>query len=171
MTMDSERTEVHDDLVLVTGATGRQGGAVARHLLKGGRPVRALTRSAGSESARQLAAAGAQIVIGDMGVAGTLDAALDGVTTVFSVQDFYAKGVGYDGEVAQGTNLARAAKRAGVAHYVQSTMAATPDPGDVEHFRSKFAIEQVVESLGLPYTFIGTVWFMDNVIDPKRVGR
>lgn len=169
--MSNERTEAHANLVLVTGATGRQGGAVAHQLLKAGIPVRALTRSPGSESARQLAAAGAEIVTGDMSVADTLDAALDGVATVFSVQDFYAKDAGYDGEVAQGTNLARAAKCAGVAHYVQSTMAATSDPGDVDHFRSKFAIERIVESFDLPYTFVGTVWFMDNVSDPKNGGK
>ena len=156
--------------VLVTGATGTQGGAVARHLIEGGHDVRGLTRNPASPGARRLVAKGVRMFAGDMRDPASLDAALEGVDAVFSVQDFYAPGVGHDGEIAQGRNLATAAERAGVRHFVQSTMGRTDDPGDVAHFRSKFAIEEIVRDLDLPHTFVGTAWFIDNVTNPKTGG-
>ncbi|MEM9794960.1 MAG: NmrA/HSCARG family protein [Pseudomonadota bacterium] len=159
-----------DRTILVTGATGTQGGAVARHLLAEGLSVRGLTRNPGSANAQELAGLGAQMIAGDLRDPASLDRALEGVQAVFSVQDFYAPGVGYAGEIEQGRNLAEAAKRATVDHFVQSTMAATSDPGDVDHFRSKFEIERIVRELGLAATFVGTAWFIDNVSNPKTGG-
>jgi uncharacterized protein YbjT (DUF2867 family) len=156
--------------VLVTGATGQQGGAVARHLLQSGIAVRAMTRSPGSPSARTLAELGAEIVYGDMDDAATLTKAVAGADSVFSVQDFYAPNTGYEGEVRQGKNLVSAAAAAGVAHFVQSTMAEAPGSQAVAHFQSKFAVERAVIASGLAYTFIGTVWFMDNLLNAKMGG-
>jgi uncharacterized protein YbjT (DUF2867 family) len=156
--------------ILVTGATGQQGGAVAWHLLRSGVPVRALTRDAHSPSARALQQRGVEIAQGDLRDPPSLTRALEGVERVFSVQDFYAKGVGYAGEIEQGRNLARACAQAKVAHLVQSTMAYTSDAQSVRHFESKFAIEREFESLGVPFTFVGTVWFMDNLFNQKNGG-
>ena len=156
--------------VLVTGATGTQGAAVACHLIEGGHDVCGLTRHPASDEARRLVAKGARMIAGDMRDPASLDATLEGVDAVFSVQDFYAPRVGHDGEIEQGRNLAVAAKHAGVAHFVQSTMGGTDDPGDVAHFRSKFAIEGIVRDLDLPHTFVGTAWFIDNVTNPKTGG-
>ncbi|MEL6750503.1 MAG: NmrA/HSCARG family protein [Pseudomonadota bacterium] len=156
--------------ILVAGATGSQGGAVLRHLQGLGHELRALTRDPSSAKARALSDAGINVVAGDMRNSTSLTAAMKDVDSVFAVQDFYAPGVGYAGEVEQGRNLAEAAAKAGVTHFVQSTMAATDDPGDVEHFRSKFEIERIVDGLGLPRTFVGTAWFIDNVVNPKTGG-
>jgi uncharacterized protein YbjT (DUF2867 family) len=156
--------------VLVTGATGNQGGAVARHLLAKGVKVRALTRNSKSPSAEKLRQAGVAIAVGDMNDRDSLSSALDGISSVFAVQDFWAKGAGYKGEVQQGINLADAALQAGVIHFVQSGMAQGTRIEGIEHFESKQAICNHIRSIDMPYTVIGTVYFMDNFLDPKRGG-
>jgi uncharacterized protein YbjT (DUF2867 family) len=156
--------------VLVVGATGQQGGAVARHLVARGFHVRAMTRTSGSESAKALTALGMSVVEGDLNETQSLRDAIGDAQGVFSVQNFYEKGVGLEGEVRQGRALVDAARAANIGHFVQSTMADTPDVGDVEHFRSKFEIEHYVRASGLPFTMVGTVWFMDNMRNPKMGG-
>jgi uncharacterized protein YbjT (DUF2867 family) len=158
-------------IIAVTGATGQQGGAVARHLLDAGWSVRALTRNAGSAGAQALAARGAQVVRADLNDAASLDAALSGVYGVFSVQNYYEPDVGFDGEIAQGCRLADAASRTGVRHFVQSTMAQAIDADDVAHFASKRAIERHLTALQLPVSTLGTVWFMDNLLNAKMGGK
>ena len=158
-------------LIAVSGATGKQGGAVARHLLQAGFRVRGLTRRADSPAALTLRRLGAELAEADLNVPTTLDAAFAGVQGVFSVQNFYEKGVGFAGEVRQGRNLVEAARRAGVGHVVQSTMARAEGAETVDHFRSKFTIESIVDDLGLPRTFLGTVWFMDNLYDRSMGGE
>jgi uncharacterized protein YbjT (DUF2867 family) len=159
-----------DLFVLVAGATGKQGGAVAKHLLAQGVKVRALTRDASSAAAEKLRQAGAEIAKGDLNDRTSLDRALAGVNAVFSVQDFWAKGIGYEGEVRQGVNLANAAQKAQVAHFVQSGMARATHIEGIEHFESKQAICSHIQSIGLPHTIVGTVYFMDNMLDLKRGG-
>jgi len=103
--------------VLVTGATGNQGGAVADHLLKGGEfAVRALTRDPEKPAARALAGRGAEVVEGDLDDRASLDRALAGVYGVFSVQNFWE--TGYEREVEQGERMADAARDAEVDHSV-----------------------------------------------------
>ena len=94
-----------DKMVLVTGATGRQGGAVIRHMLPNGWKLRALTRSPGSYAAKELARQGVEVVQGDLEDLSSLDRAARGVYGIYSVQDFWA--VGAKREVQQGKNLAR----------------------------------------------------------------
>jgi uncharacterized protein YbjT (DUF2867 family) len=108
-------------LVVVAGATGRQGGAVTRALLRDGRPVRALTRSPDGRPARALAAAGAEVVRADMEDPASLDRAFSGADGVYSVQNFAT--AGHDGEVRQGKNVGDAAARAGVSHLVYGSAA------------------------------------------------
>jgi uncharacterized protein YbjT (DUF2867 family) len=156
--------------VLVTGATGNQGSAVVKHLLTQGVKIRALTRNGNSLAAEKLRKAGIEIAVGDMHDRLSLDHALNGVNAVFAVQDFWAKGTGYKGEVQQGINLANAALNAGVRHFVQSGMARGSRIEGIEHFESKKAICDHIKSIGLPHTIVGTVYFMDNFLDPKRGG-
>src|SRR5262245_61924354 len=100
-------------LILVAGATGRQGGATLRALVERGYPVRALTRHPESDKAQKLAAMkGVTVVKGDLGDPASLKAAVVGVYGVFCVTDFWEHG--HDKEIAHGKNLANAAHAAGV---------------------------------------------------------
>ena len=109
-----------DKTVLVTGATGRQGGAVVRHMLAKGWKLRALTRHCDSCAAKKLADQGVELKQGDLEDPTALERAARGAYGVFSVQDFWA--VGARREVQQGKNLAEAAKKARVEHFVYSSV-------------------------------------------------
>lgn len=149
-----------DRTVLVTGATGRQGGSVIRHMLAKGWKLRALTRKPDSAASRELAGGGIEVVAGDMEEAGTLGPALRGAYGVFSVQDFWA--VGATREVQQGKNLADAAKQAGVEHFVYSSVGGAERNSGIDHWESKWEIEKHIRKLGLPATMLRPAAFMDN---------
>lgn len=151
---------------LILGATGLQGGAVARELLMRSQTIRILTRRAASSEARVLAEQGAEVVEGDLSRPETLASAFEGIEGVFSVQDFYAPGVGLVGELTQGRAVIAAAKAAGVRHIVQSSMGDGNLPGGPEHFISKALLERDIRRSGLNWTLLGTVWFMDNLLNP-----
>jgi uncharacterized protein YbjT (DUF2867 family) len=158
-------------LVAVCGATGKQGGAVARALVNAGFRIRGLTRAPDSEAARKLERLGVEMRRADLEDRSALEAAFDGAWGVFSVQNYYEKGVGYEGEVRQGRNVVDAAVAAGARHLTQSTMADALDADEVLHFRSKFEIERLIRQSGLSHTLLGTVWFMDNLHDQKMGGE
>ncbi len=147
-------------LVLVIGATGQQGGAVARRLLQRGFAVRAFTRDAEKPAAKELANLGAEVVDGDLEDRPSLDRALGGVNGVFSVQNFWE--AGYEREVRQGKGLADAAKAAGVAHFVYSSVGSAHRETSIPHFESKWEVEEHVREIGLPYTVLRPVFFMQN---------
>lgn len=151
-----------DQLILVAGATGQQGGAVARHLLSAGFKVRALTRDGKSDKAQALIAQGAELVQGNLEDRAALDQALRGVHGVFSVQNFWLPEVGYDGEIKQGKLLADAAQAANVKHFVYSSVGAADRGMGQKHFESKWQIEQHIHALELPSTILRPVAFMDN---------
>jgi uncharacterized protein YbjT (DUF2867 family) len=153
---------MNDRMIAVTGATGLQGGAVARRLLAEGWKVRALTRDKGKPAAGELAALGAEIVGGDMENRSELDNAFKGAYGVFSVQNFWLPTVGYDGEIKQGKAVADAAKAAGVQHLVFSSVGAAHRGAGQKHFDSKWVIEQYIHTLGVPYTILRPVAFMEN---------
>lgn len=146
--------------ILVSGATGQQGGAVARHLAALGFRVRALTRKAHQSAARALADDGVEIVQGDLSDRESLDRALDGVYGAFSVQNFYE--AGFDGEISQGETFADAAKDAGVKHFVYSSVGSAERQTGIPHFESKWQIEEHVRAIGLPATVLRPVFFMEN---------
>ncbi len=145
-------------LILVTGATGQQGGAVAQDLLRQGQKVRALTRS--PDKAAGLAKQGAEVVKGDLTDATSLERALDGVDGVFAVSTFFEAGL--DVEVQQGITLADAAHRAGVKHFVYTSVGSADRDTGIPHFESKWKVEQHLRGLGLPTTVLRPVFFMDN---------
>ncbi|MGH2838123.1 MAG: NmrA/HSCARG family protein [Thermoleophilaceae bacterium] len=150
--------------VLVTGGTGNQGGAVARELLGAGFAVRALVRDPAKPAARELEAAGAELVKGDMEDRTSLDAAVDGVAGVFSVQNFWEAGA--DGEVRQGKAIADAAAGAGVEHFVYTSVGAADRDSGVSHFDTKWQIEQHIGELGLKATVLRPVFLMENFTSP-----
>jgi uncharacterized protein YbjT (DUF2867 family) len=149
-------------IIAVVGATGQQGGAVARNLLATGAwTVRALVRDPGADAARALADAGAQIVVADLDEPSTLRQAFDGAHGVYSVQTFTGPG-GIDAEIRQGKAVADAARDAGVAHLVYASIDGAERDSGVPHFESKIVIERHIEQLGLPTTTLRLVAFMDN---------
>lgn len=153
---------MNDRVILVTGATGQQGGAVARHLLAGGWNIRALVRHPDKEAAQQLAAQGAELVQGDLNDRTSVQAVLEGVYGVFSVQNFWLPDVGFDGELRQGMLLADAASSAGIRHFVYSSVAAAERGMGQRHFETKWQIERHIHALNLPATIVRPVAFMDN---------
>ncbi len=147
-------------LILVCGATGSQGGAVARSLLDRGLRIRALTRDAQKPEAQALAEHGAEVVQGDMEDRSSMDRVLKGAYGVFSMQNFWE--AGYDREVRQGKTVADAAKAAGAEHYVYSSVGSAHRQTGIPHFDSKWEVEEHVRGLGLPYTVLRPVFFMQN---------
>jgi uncharacterized protein YbjT (DUF2867 family) len=161
----------NDKIILVTGATGQQGGATARHLLAQGWQVRALTRDPKSPASQALAAAGAEIVQGDLYDRASLDRVLKGSYGVFSVQNFWLPDVGADGEIRQGRIVADAAKAAGVKHFVYTSVGGAERKTNIVHFDSKWEIEEYIRSLGLPATVLRPVFFMENLASPMMGPR
>jgi uncharacterized protein YbjT (DUF2867 family) len=157
---DSNRT------VLVTGATGNQGGAVAHELLsRGGYRVRAMTRKPDSEKARALKQAGAEVIAGDLNDETSLKKAMQGAWGVFAVQNTWEAGV--EREEEQGKRQARVARDAGAQHYVYTSVASAQHHTGIPHFENKWRVEEVVRSLEFPsHVIIRPVWFMENFLGP-----
>jgi uncharacterized protein YbjT (DUF2867 family) len=153
---------MNDKVIAVTGATGQQGGAVARKLLAEGWKVRALTRDVDKPAAQELASLSAEIFAGDMDDRAELDAAFKGAYGVFSVQNFWLPNVGFEGEIQQGKNVAEAAKAAGVQHLVYSSVGAAHRGMGQKHFDSKWIIEQHIHSLDIPFTILRPAAFFEN---------
>jgi uncharacterized protein YbjT (DUF2867 family) len=166
MAKEAERmTEQKDRMIVVTGATGLQGGAVTRHLLANGWRVRALTRNRQSEKARALSASGADVVQGDMNDPGTLKPIFEGAYGVFSVQNPMISGV--EGEIRQGKNVAEAAREAGVEHLVYGSAGTGESKTGVPSWDSKRVVEEHMRSLGLPLTILRPMAFMELMTEKK----
>ena len=154
-----------DKVVLVTGATGRQGGAVVRHMLAKAWKLRALTRRPEAYEAQSLARQGMQIVQGDLEDPVSIARAAEGVYGIYSVQDFWS--VGAKREVQQGRNLADAAKKAGVQHFVYSSVGGAERNTGIPHWESKWKIEKYIRQLNLAATIFRPAAFMEmyNVLE------
>jgi len=148
--------------ILVTGATGTQGGAVVDHLLADSEQweIYGLTRDATSDGAEALEARGVTVVEGDLTDADRMAELVDGMDAVYGVTMFMEQGT--DVEVEQGVTLAEAAADAGVDHFVYSSVGSADADTGLPHFESKWAVEQRIEELGLPATVIRPVFFMQN---------
>lgn len=145
---------------LVTGATGRQGGAVAHRLLKRGHRVRALTRDPEKPAARALAEMGAEVVGGDLDDIPSVERALEGVYGVFAVQNFWE--AGYGREVSQGMTLADAAKAQGVGHFVYSSVGSSYRKTGIPAFDGKWKVEEHIRGIDLPYTVLRPTSLMED---------
>jgi uncharacterized protein YbjT (DUF2867 family) len=154
-----------DRLVVVLGATGRQGGAVARHLLAGGWRVRAVTRTPGSTAAQALTAAGAEVVRADMADPAGLRIALAGAYGVFSVQNPMTSGLA--GEVTQGVNVGTAAEEAGARHVVYGSAGVGRPGTGIGSWDSKVAVQAHLESLRLPLTVLRPMAYMELMSDRR----
>ena len=154
--------------VLVSGATGQQGGAVARALLSRGHRVKALTRKPDSDAARRLASAGADVVAGDLGNAASVLEAAGDVDTMFLMGNSYEAGT--EEETRQGIIAADAAKAASVGHLIYSSVADANKKTGIPHFESKYLVEKHVAGLGIPYTISAPVAFMENTVAPWSIG-
>jgi uncharacterized protein YbjT (DUF2867 family) len=165
--------------VLVTGATGRQGGATARALLAAGVPVRTLVRDPATDRAKAIEAFGAELVTGDLHDRESLIRAAEGARAVFSVQmpGITAEGFDFEGEVAQGVNLIEGAKAAGVPQFVHTSVTGagqhTETPGWAEGrwasmepaLGAKSAIQDRVRAAGFPHwTLLKPGFFMENFL-------
>jgi uncharacterized protein YbjT (DUF2867 family) len=166
--------------VAVVGATGAQGGSLARAILEdrdSGFSVRAITRQVGCAPAQALAQRGAQVVYADADDLETLERAFAGANAVFCVTNFWEH-FSPERELAQAANMAAAARCAGVAHVIWSTLENTrqwlPLHDDrmptlmgkykVPHFDAKGEADGEFERLGLPTTFMRTSFYWDNFI-------
>jgi uncharacterized protein YbjT (DUF2867 family) len=148
--------------ILVLGATGRQGGSTARHLLGRGWPVRAFVRDPDKSAARDLSAAGATIVRGDLDDADSIRKAMRGVHGVFSVQTPLGEG-GVPAEERHGKLVADIAAEVGVTHYVHSSVGGAERPEGLHWRETKLRIEERVLERGLPATFLRPAYFMENL--------
>jgi uncharacterized protein YbjT (DUF2867 family) len=153
----------NEKVILITGATGKQGGATLRHLAKrGGFKLRALTRKPDGDAAKAVAALGAEVVAGDLNDAASLERAMTGVWGVFSVQNTWEAGV--EGEEEQGKRVAKIARDKGVQHYVYTSVGSAHEKTGIPHFDNKFRVEQEVKKLGFPsYVILRPVFFMENL--------
>jgi uncharacterized protein YbjT (DUF2867 family) len=153
---------------LVFGATGQQGGAVARALKAKGRKVRAFVRDPESRKAKALAAEGIALIVGDLFDADSINRAMAGIAGVFSVQTSSPAGeITDEQEVWQGKAIADSALRQGVRHLVYSSGgAAGKGPTGMGHFDSKSEIETYVRSLPIMSTITRPASFMEMMLLP-----
>ena len=157
--------ESPQDLVLVTGVTGNQGGAVARELIARGVRVRGMTRRPQSDEAKALARLGVEIVTGDLDDEASLKRALEGVWGAFAVQNTWEAGV--EREEVQGKRFARLAREQGVRHLVYSSVGSAHRQTGIPHFDNKWRIEETIRGLGFPsYVILRPVFFMENLAGP-----
>ena len=151
--------------VVVTGATGRQGGAVARELLKAGYLVRALTRNPSSRKAKALSRLGAEVLKCDLTDTDTLKQVLAGAWGVFAV--FQSQEKGERREMETGRRFAATAKNSGIKHFVYSSAAAANQKTGVPHFDSKAVIEAaVIGARFASHVILRPAFFMENFTSP-----
>lgn len=153
--------------ILVIGATGQQGGAVARELLSRGRAVWAFTHSPNSPAAQALAERGARLVQGDLDDPASIRAPMSGAAAVFSVQTHLTP-AGVEGEVRQGKAVAEAARQAGITQLVYSSVDGAERQSGIPHFESRWEVEQHLRALGVPTTVLRPTMFMDNFATVQR---
>lgn len=150
--------------IAVFGATGQQGGAVVDALLERNANVRALARDPQSERAQALAARGVELVRADAEDSASLERALIGVDAFYFMTTSPGPGETQDvnGERLQGESLADAAHAAKVPRIVYSSVGGAERDSGIPHFESKRRVEEHLEGLGAPATFVRPVFFMDN---------
>jgi uncharacterized protein YbjT (DUF2867 family) len=160
MTMTTDQSK----LVLVAGATGKQGGACVEALLKRGHRVRALTRNPASQAANRLREWGVEIAVGDFTDRDSLVRAARGADAVYAMSTPYEQGA--EQEIAQGITITDAARAARIAHFVYSSVASANRGTGIEQFDGKYEVERHLQGPGVPYTVVTPVFFMENLLQP-----
>lgn len=150
--------------ILVTGATGQQGGTLAKLLLQKNHKVYALVRNIQSPAAQELKKEGANLVKGDLNNLDSLEQAVNGVDSIFLMGTPLEDGI--EGETRRGKMMADIAKEKNVKHLVYSSVANADRNTGIPHFESKYKVEQHIQNLGIPYTIIGPTFFMENLLGP-----
>jgi uncharacterized protein YbjT (DUF2867 family) len=150
--------------ILVTGATGQQGGSLARLFLQKKHKVYALTRNIQSSAAQDLRNKGANVVKGDLDDSDSLERAVKDVESIFLMGTPFEDGT--EGETRRGKLMADIAKENKVEHLVYSSVANADKKTGIPHFESKYKVEQHIKNLGIPYTIIGPTFFMENLLGP-----
>lgn len=149
-------------IIVVTGATGNQGGAVVRHLMTSGFTIKAVSRNLQGKGADKLRQMGVEVVYGDLDMPETLTPILKGAYGVYSVQNNWTSSI--DVEITQGKSLADAANAAGVKHFVYSSVGGADRQTGIPHFDSKGEIERHIAKIGLAYTFVRPSYFVENFL-------
>jgi len=144
--------------ILVTGGTGRQGGAAATNLASLGHNVRIMTRH--PEKAKELQGPNVEVVQGDFRKAQSLLSALEGVDGVFLMGTPYEEGP--EAETAQGKAMIDACVKKDIGHVMYSSVCCANKRTGVPHFDSKHEVEEHLRGAGLSYTILRPVWFMEN---------
>ncbi|MBI4396232.1 MAG: NmrA/HSCARG family protein [Elusimicrobia bacterium] len=150
--------------VLITGATGKQGGSLARELLKKGHRVRAFTRRPDSAPALELKRMGADLAVGNFDDRDSVHQAAQGMDAVFAMSTPFEGGM--EAEVRQGFLLVDAVKSAGIQHLVYTSVGSADQGTGIPHFESKWRIENRIREKDVPYTVLGPVFFMENFFTP-----
>src|SRR5919197_1400777 len=150
--------------ILVTGATGQQGGSLARLLLQKKYKVYALTRNTQSAAAQGLGNKGAKLVKGDLDDSDSLERAVKDVQSIFLMGTPFEDGT--EGETRRGKLMADIAKENNIEHLVYSSVANADKNTGIPHFESKYKVEQHIKNLGIPHTIIGPTFFMENLLGP-----
>lgn len=152
-------------VVLVSGATGKQGGAVAGELLDAGWDVRAMTRRPDSPEARALADRGADVVKADLDDEQSVRRALDGAWGAVAVQNTWEAGVQKEEE--QGKRFAQLARETGIQHLLYQSVGSAHRNTGIPHFDNKWRVEQTIRELDFPsWTVLRPVFFMENLLGP-----
>ena len=154
--------------ILVTGATGQQGGSLATLLLQKKHKVYALTRGrdAQSSAAQDLANKGANIIKGDLNDPDSLRHAVKDIDSIFLMGTPFEDGT--EGEIRRGKLMADIAKENKVEHLVYSSVVGADKNTGIPHFESKYKVEQHIKNLGIPYTIIGPTFFMENLLYQRQ---
>jgi uncharacterized protein YbjT (DUF2867 family) len=150
--------------IFVAGATGNQGGAVARVLSANGFAVRGLTRNPDSSKAGLHRGQNIELVKGNLNDPGSIQKHLEGVYGIFSVQHFTE---GVDKEISQGISLANLGREMGISHFLFSSALGADLHSGVPAFESKFKIENHIRSLGIPFTIIRPASLFENFLIPQ----
>ena len=150
--------------ILVTGATGQQGGSLARLLLQKKHKVYALTRNTQSSAAQELRNKGANVVKGDLDDSDSLERAVKDVESLFLMGTPFEDGT--EGETRRGKLMADIVTENKVEHLVYSSVANADKNTRIPHFESKYKVEQHIKNVGIPYTIIGPTFFMENLLGP-----
>lgn len=152
-------------IIVILGATGQQGGAVARALLADKRwRLRAITRNPASDTAQSLVAQGFEVIAGDMNDPASLQKAFTGAYGVFSIQ---TTDQGREVEIRHGRAVVDAAVASGIAHFVYASVGGADRNSAIEHFDSKWQIENYIRSTNLAATIVRPTFFMENFSKPS----